>query len=528
MKLWRSLCLPLTLFAVASCTTVGPDFEAPETTLPSSWDGEASAESMERAAYWWRLFDDPLLDELVSAAASQNLDLQAAGLRIIQARAALGIADALRFPQQQALSGSLIRTYQEDNAYNSANLNFDVAWEMDVWGKYARGIESSQAGLYGTIASYDDILISITAEVARNYINYRTSQERIMLAQQNIEIQRRVVEITEIQFESGNVTELDVQQARTQLYSTESTLPALRISMLQARNAIAVLLGRLPQQVNDILERDSASNEQLYQARLDPDTGILAQGNVAEEYDDYSIVPATPVLQPRIDAALVARRPDIQVAELSARAQSARIGLAEAELYPQFFLVGSIGVSQTVLSDEAFSGTDAVNLSLGPGFSWNIFNYGRIKNQVRVEDARFQESLSNYNQTVLRAVQEVSNALNGYNYSLMQRQFRFATVQASIRAFRISMIQYQDGLVSYQRLLSTVEKMTRNEDLYAQTKGSIANQVVALYKALGGGWQMRSGQPFVSEEIKQQMRARSNWGKYLEPEAANASEVALP
>ena len=527
MRLLRILSSLVVAASLAACTAVGPDFEQPDTRLPEGWDAESTPESQARAAYWWRLFDDPVLDELVVAAASQNLDLEAAGLRIIQARAALGIADALRFPQQQALSGNLIRSYQDDKAYNSVNLGFDVAWEMDVWGKYARGIESAQAGLYGTIASYDEILITITGEVARNYINYRTSQERILLARQNIAIQQRVVEITEIQYESGNVTELDVQQARTQLYSTEATLPALRVSMLQASNALAVLLGRLPDDMAEILGRGKAEYQDLYQARMDPESGILGSGEIAG-YDDYSIIPATVTLEPRIDASLVARRPDIQIAELLARSQSARIGLTKAELYPQFFLFGSIGISQTVLSDEAFTGTDAVNVTLGPGFSWNVFNYGRIKNQVRVEDAAFQESLSNYNQTVLRAVQEVSNALIGYQYALEQRESRFKTVEASLRAFRISMIQYQDGLVSYQRLLSTVEKMTRNEDIYAQVKGNIANQVVALYKALGGGWQMRSGKPFVAEDIKQQMRERTDWGDYLDPAPRNAAEEQMP
>lgn len=515
--------LLLLLTTLAACTTLGPDFEQPETELPPQWDVESTPESLERAAYWWRLFEDPVLDELVDAAANQNLDLEAAGLRILQARAALGIADALRFPQQQTLSGSAIRSYQDDNAYNSANLGFDVAWELDIWGKYARGIESSQASLYGSIASYDDILITVTAEVARNYINYRTFQERIMLARQNIAIQQRVVEITEVQYESGNVTELDVQQARTQLYATEASLPALRIGMLQARNAIAVLVGRLPEDVSETLEGNLEQVQALYEERVDPQHGVIASGDMAS-YDDYSIVPTVPVLEPQIDASLVARRPDIQVAELLARSQSARIGLTQADLYPQFFLFGSIGLSQTVLADEAFSGTDAVNVALGPGFSWNIFNYGRIRNQVRVEDARFQETLSNYNQTVLRAVQEVSDALNGYSLSLQQRESRYSTVQASMRAFRISMIQYQDGLVSYQRLLSTVEKLTLNEDLYAQVKGNIANQVVALYKALGGGWQMRSGKPFVNANIQQQMRERTNWGKYLDPEPANKAE----
>jgi len=228
----------------AGCTTVGPDFEAPdEVALPSAWSEQSTAESAERAATWWQLFNDPVLDTLVAKAYEQNLDLQAAGLRILQARAALGIADGLKYPQQQAVSGSAARIYRQEDSFNGVTLAFDVGWEMDVWGKFARNIESSEAALYASVASYDDILVSITAEVATNYINYRTFQERMALSRQNIRIQERVVELTEAQFEAGSVSELDVQQSKTQLYNTLAALPALSIGMIKARNALAVLLG---------------------------------------------------------------------------------------------------------------------------------------------------------------------------------------------------------------------------------------------------------------------------------------------
>jgi outer membrane protein TolC len=236
----------------------------------------------------------------------------------------------------------------------------------------------------------------------------------------------------------------------------------------------------------------------------------------AAQYDAQSVIPVAPKLATSIDSALVLRRPDLQVAELQTRAQSARIGQAESALYPHFFLFGSIGLSDTVRSDDSFSASNAVTSAIGPGFSWNIFQYGRIKNQVRIEDARFQESLSNYNQQVLQAVQEVSNALVAYQYSVEQSEYNFSGVSASIRAFNISSTQYNNGLVTYQRLLSTVEKMTLREDAYAVTKGNIANQVVALYKALGGGWQPYNDIPIVKPETAEQMRERTDWGDYLE------------
>jgi outer membrane protein TolC len=213
---------------------------------------------------------------------------------------------------------------------------------------------------------------------------------------------------------------------------------------------------------------------------------------------------------------LVLRRPDLQVAELRMRAQSARIGLAETELYPQFFLFGSLGVSQTVGNNQSFSFSDSVTAAIGPGISWNIFQYDRIKNKIRIEDARFQESLTVYNQSVLQAVAEVTNAIDTYRQTVEKSQYDFKGVRASIRAFSISATQYNNGLVTYQRLLSTVEKMTLREDAYAQTRGNMAQQMVALYKALGGGWQGLDRPP-VQPTTVEQMKARTDWGDYLAP-----------
>jgi len=500
----------LLTLSVSGCTVIGPDYQGPASPdLPSQWSATEAQADAHKTADWWLLFNDPVLNDLIDRGARQNLGVEAAGLRIVQARAALGISDALIFPQQQQLSGSLGKAYQNERSFNSAGIGLDVGWEMDIWGKYTRGIEASEANLYASIASYRDVLVTITAEIARNYINYRTAQERAVLSRQNIAIQQRVVEMTQVQYDSGNVTELDVQQAKTQLLATQAALPALMITRLQSRNAIAVLLGVLPEDITPLLaleESDQTPKNEEHKKLL------------AEEHRTRSMIPSAPRLDTTINPALVLRRPDLQVAELKARAQSARIGQAESALYPQFFLFGSIGLNDTVPTGSSFSASNAVTAAIGPGFSWNIFQYGRIKNQVRIEDARFQESLTNYNQQVLQAVQEVSNALIAYQYSVQQSELNLDAVDASIRAFNISSTQYNNGLVTYQRLLSTVEKMTLREDAYALTRGNIANQVIALYKALGGGWEPFSDIPLVKPETVEQMRKRSDWGDYLEPE----------
>ncbi|WP_370646439.1 TolC family protein [Photobacterium sp. OFAV2-7] len=507
-----------------ACSVSGPDFDGVEkVALPENWTGQETWAGPDskvnenvlsgwQTARWWMQFDDPVLDKLVEKAALQNLDLESAGLRIVQARAAQGVADSFRYPQRQTVSGSLAKIYQNENTFDNASLSFDAGWELDVWGKYARSIESAEASLYASVASYHDILVSITAEVARNYVNYRTFQERVLLSERNIEIQERVVKITEVQFDSGNVTELDVQQARTQLYNTKSALPGLKIGMIQSRNALAVLLGVLPDEVEQLLA--STAIDAKIKA-FDDKYGASRSSQKLIGYDQYSLIPRPPAVRTVVDASLVLRRPDLQVAEFQAHARSAQIGVAETELYPKFSLFGAIGINSTVKAGNDFSFSDSLTLSLGPAFSWNIFQYGRVENNIRLEDARFQESLTNYNKRVLQAVQEVSNALEAYQLNKQQKSLAFSSVNASVRAFNISLTQYENGQITFERLLNSVEKMTRSEDAYAQIKGSVANQVVALYKSLGGGWEANSGRPYLQAELVEQMEARTDWGDML-------------
>ncbi|MGR5218704.1 efflux transporter outer membrane subunit [Vibrio parahaemolyticus] len=519
----NGLNLLLTLM-VSACTTLGPDFEPSQTAqLPSAWSDAETEQSTLSTANWWEQFNDPILNNLVSMAAQQNLDIEAAGLRILQARAILGIADGLRYPQLQSVSGNLARAYANESSFNNAALSFDAAWEMDVWGKYARGIESAQASYYASVASYNDILVTITSEVARNYINYRTFQERMLLSQRNIEIQERVVNITRVQFESGNVTELDVQQAQNQLFTTKATLPALNIAMLQAKNALAVLLGTLPETIDPLLQDELEQTLAQYEQRFKSSGSKVP----ISELEDGSIVPQPPSISNSVDASLVMRRPDLQVAELQAHTQSAQIGVAEAALYPSFSLFGSIGINSSVPAGSSFSFNDSLTLVAGPAFSWNIFQYGRVKNNIRFEDARFQETLTNYNKKVLQAVQEVTNALEAYELYQQQKALRLKSVNASVRAFNISLTQYENGQISFERLLNSVEKMTRSEDSYAQIKGNVANQVVALYKSLGGGWQINTGKAFLSPDQAEQMKQRTDWSDQLEPENVIVPPLSL-
>ena len=516
----------LTILMLSGCGKLGPDFMGVgNPPIPEKWKHE-NVQSDKHVAQWWKTFGDPTLNRLVQKAYAQNLDIKSAGLRILQARAALGISESLTFPQVQTLSGSAAATRNNGNNFEVASLNFDMGWEMDLWGKYARGIESSEANLYASVASYHDIMVSIISEVARNYINYRTAEERVAYAKRNVLIQERVTKMTEIQFNSGNVSELDMQQARSQLYNTRSAIPSIEISKVQARNAIALLLGTDLINVTKIL----ASNSKKYS---DPTgkyigkekKGVMQIKTGSSDLLNVDMIPL-PRLNPynKIDAGLLTRRPDIKVAEYQVRSNSALIGASIAELYPSFSLFGNIGFNTNNASGSWLSGSNALGIAAGPAFSWNIFQYDRIKNKIRIQNAAFEESLVNYNKSVLSAVSEVSNALQGYILTEKQQIENRKAVEATVRAFNISVIQYNDGLVSYQRLLTTVEKLTATQDRYASIKGSLATQAISLYKALGGGWQISKGKSYLSADTAAKMKKTVDWGRYLDPEMTRLPE----
>jgi outer membrane protein TolC len=508
----------LTVVIMSGCTKLGPDFLGVESPpVPDKWQHKDKRND-EKIAQWWKSFNDPVLNTLVEKAYAQNLSIKSAGLRILQARAALGISEGLAFPQVQTLSGDAAAVRSNGNNFESAGISFDMGWEMDIWGKYTRNIESSEANLYASFASYNDIMVSVISEVARNYINYRTAEERIAYARRNVQIQERVTQMTEVQFNSGNVSELDMQQSRSQLYNTRAAIPTIAITKVNALNAMALLLGTDASVVKKILESGSkkyrdATSKYLSQEKR----GVIQIRQDSSDLLNVEIIPMTH-LNPynKIDADLLTRRPDIKVAEYRVQSNSALIGSKMAELYPSFSLFGNIGLNSNNASGSWVSGSDALGVAIGPAFSWNIFQYGRIKNQIRLQDAVFEESLVNYNNSVLTAVSEVSNALESYTWVQKQQKEIKSAVDATVRAFNISVIQYNDGLVSYQRLLNTVEKLTSTQDRYASIKGNLSLQTIAFYKALGGGWQISKGKSYLSADTAEKMKQRVDWDRYLD------------
>ena len=446
---------------------------------------------------WWTLFDDPTLATLVETAYRQNPSLQAAGARVLEAEASRGIAIGTLYPQIQEAAGAFSYTRASKNRANQSgpavdttfsdwSVGFDAAWELDFWGRFRRGIESSDAQLLASVANYDDALVSLVAEVALNYISLRTLEERLAVAHSNVDIQQSSYDIVSEKFRGGAVSKLDEEQAASLLEDTRALIPSLEASIRQTQNTLCLLLGIPPQDLQDILG------------------------------GTRPIPSAPPQVAVGIPADLLRRRPDIRRAERSLAAQSALIGVAKSDLFPRFILVGNIGVASTDFAD-LFTG-DSFQAFGGPTFRWAILNYGRIINNVRVQDASYQALVSDYENTVLAAQTEVENAIAGFLGARRQVDFLARSVDAARNAVTIADLQYREGAADYTRVINTQQFLLSEQDKLVSTRGAVALNLTTLYRALGGGWELREGKDFVPPETAKQMRERTYWGDRLSSE----------
>ena len=332
--------------------------------------------------------------------------------------------------------------------------------------------------------------MSLTADAASAYVQIRTLQKRLDIARQNIETQKESLQIAEVKYKGGLTTERDVEQAKTVLFNTQSTVPTLELQLRQEKNALSVLLG-------------------------------LPPGNLEDLLLGASDIPAPPPqVAVGIPADLLRRRPDVRSAELQAAAQCAQIGVAKAELFPAFSLTGTFGFLSTDVS--TFKLSDMADWrsrvsSVGPSFQWNILNYGRITNKVRLQDARFQELLVGYQNTVLQAQREVENSLAGFLRTQENAEFLAQTASAAKRSLDLAVLQYRAGSADFTTVLAAQQSLLTAQDSFASAMGSISVNLVGLYRALGGGWQIREGQDVVSPEVRELMAKRTNWGNLLSP-----------
>ncbi len=509
--------------AHAGCLS-GPDYAAPGPPVAAGWLDPATPELARGAPIvtrWWEVLQDPVLNRLVETAHRRNPSLHAAGVRVLEAQARRAVAFGLLFPQQQdafgeyywnqasehsgaptpessgiqspagllpkpvgALVRSAVGDPGIDSIYQNWQFGFGASWELDIWGRYRRGIEAADAGILAQLASYDDVLVSLIAEVAANYVLLRSFEEQWVVTASNVAIQRRGLELARTKFEGGTTTALDPEQAAALFHNTEAQLVDLEARMGQTRSVLCVLLGLPPQDLGDLVGEPKQ-------------------------------IPSTPeAVAIGIPAELLRRRPDVRGVERILAVQSARIGIATADLYPSFSLSGELGLSAEHFSD-LWRG-NSVQAFVGPSFRWAILNYGRIKNNIRVQDAAFQALISDYESVVLRAQGEVESAISGYLGARKQIVSLAKSVDAATKAVDLAEQQYRGGIADYTRVLNTQDFLTVEQSRLVATRGAVAQNLIALYRALGGGWELRHGQYLVPAEIKQQMKQRTNWGDLID------------
>ncbi len=494
---------------------VGPDFTVPEAAVADAWleaDNPAVRSEESEVYRWWEVFDDPVLNELIAKAYDQNLPLQIAGLRVLEARARRGIAAGQFFPQLQQLSagaGAFKLSDNDPNAFpldrnfNLASVGFDAVWELDFWGKFRRGIQSADAALLSSVANYDQVLVSLISEVAATYVRMRMFEKRLALARANVELQERTLQIAEVRFRNGAVTELDVTEARSNLESTEALAPQFADGIRQTRITLSILLGMPPSNLDDLV-------------------------------DGPGVIPKAPAeVIVGIPAELLRRRPDVRSAERIAAAMCAQIGVAEADFYPAVRVLGSTGfrTGDSIGSDGMkkdignLFDSDSFYGFIGLDVSWPILNYGRIANNVRVKDAHFQQAIVNYQDTVLRAAAEVESSLSSYLQNRNRAEHLAQSVTASKRSVELSMTQYRDGTVDFLRALTAQSSLVQKQDQLATTESRIALDLISTYKSLGGGWEIRRGREFIPEATQQEMAERTNWGKIMAPNYDEGSDM---
>lgn len=457
---------------------VGPKYARPAPPVADDWldshdprlaGGEVDVSS------WWTSFGDPVLNQVVAAAHAQNLTLREAGFRVLEARSARAAAVGGLFPQSQLAVGEYTRSMRslQSGGISSAippsafpresslwRIGGQLAWELDFWGRFRRSIESADARLDASIEEYDDALVLLLSETATTYIEIRALEQRLAYARRNVALQRESARVSAARLAADEKdSELDAPQAKANLAQTEANLQSLEIAARRAKNRLAVLLGRPPH-----------------------DLGYLL--------GDSTAVPSPPhTLAMGLPAELLRRRPDVRGAERLAAAQCAEIGVAAADLFPQASLGGSLSLEASEFAD-LFSGR-AWSGSIGPQFRWNVLNYGRIVNNVRVQDARFEQLVARYMQTVLQANEEAENALVAFLRFHDQVGLLAAGEQEAVEAVRVATAKYEAGAVDYNRLFTVQQFLVSQQDQLATARGDLATSFVQLYRALGGGWEIR-------------------------------------
>jgi outer membrane protein, multidrug efflux system len=463
----RVLFTVMSMFLIIyGCMSVGPDYIRPDITISPSWHARLTGglyngtSDTSELAKWWETLGDTELTRLITRAVQTNIDIRQAVSRIRQARAQRSIYRAGLFPGADA-SASATRSSGSENMGSKGirtaySAGFDALWEIDLFGGIQRSVEAADADLQSSIEDLHDVHVSLAAEVATNYIDLRTYQSRLMVARTNLKNQEDTYKLIIERRQAGLVDELDVAQARASLERIRSGIPSLRSGINESKNRLAVLLGTQP-------------------------------GTLHKELEESESIPLVPgQIAVGVPADVLRQRPDIRKAEQELIAQTARVGVATADMYPKLKLSGTIGL--TAMNSGNLLSTGARNYSYGPGISWPIFDAGVIRQNIEVSSAKQEQALQSYESAVLNALEEVENRLTAYVEEQHRRDALSEGAKASRKAFYLAKIKYETGLTDFSTLLDAERSLLTLEDELSTSDGKVTSNLVSLYKAMGGGW----------------------------------------
>lgn len=478
---------------------VGPDYKEPLKPVTPHWKkfDKSIKETSTRNENWWKVFHDPTLTKLIEKGYHHNLSLQSAAAKVLQTRAKLAQSVGQLYPQQQLINGAF--DYQRiggqqlqfvlPSTIDTLLLSTTASWELDFWGKYRRSILSNDATFLASYAAYDNALVSLTADIALTYIQIRTTETLIKVTKQNIAVQKESLKIAKSRYFSGETNLLDVEEALTVLKQTEATLPPLVSQLKHDKDLMGVLLGTTPNKVD---------------AMLLPSYGIPS-------------VPKSVAIG--IPKEALSMRPDVFQARVEAIAQSEAIGAVKAQLYPSFSLAGTFGFSSNNIPPgslgDLFNWSNRV-INASPSFSWPILNYGQITNQVRQQDAQFQQSLLSYINVVLKAQQEVQDSIAQFAEMKKSEHYLIVADAAAIRSTQLAIVRYTEGESDFTPVLNTQTQQLNVQTSLVNTQGDVPKALVVLYRSIGGGWQIRGCHDIVPNTMKNAMASRTNWGNLLE------------
>jgi NodT family efflux transporter outer membrane factor (OMF) lipoprotein len=458
------------------CKAVGPDYIPVDPTMPDAWTNEITSkfeeESQSTLEVWWTVFNDPTLNTLIDQAKRNNKNLKTAYSRILQARSGLSGVKGAKYPyatlgantgfSKMSDNGALSQVAPDGGFQPQAHfrVGLSASWEIDFFGKVKRSIESGSANVEASIEDYYDAMVILFAEVTTDYINIRVNQQRIIIANQNIESQQKMTDLTLDRYEAGLSSYLDVVQSRSNLNQTQATIPEFQMEISNSLNQISVLIGVL---------KDS----------LDPD--LFEVGKIPISTD--SITTGIPIN-------LLRQRPDIRAAERRIAASNAQIGVNKANLYPSFNLAGFFGFGTKMLT-SLFAGGSILGGASSP-ISWQIFNRAEIKANIAISEEQTTQSLLEYENIVIEAIAEVDQSIAAYNLQNQRHNYLNDAVTASKEAVVLVSIQYEQGLTDFQNVLDTQRTLFDQQDNLIASEGSAVIEMVSLYKSLGGGWEVNS------------------------------------